>query len=90
MTVEGCNEVMKRQFPCLWTASAQGEDGKRYRHASFYTTWSLSLAPRKWVVRMTSTAMAVNIVIFLKLFQEWHTVGAQFEVKKKKKKEEER
>ena len=35
VTVEGFNGVMKRQFPCLWTASAQREDGKQYQHASF-------------------------------------------------------
>ena len=47
VTVEGCHGVMKRQFPCLWTASAQREHGKQYQHASFDTTCPLSLAPQK-------------------------------------------
>ena len=86
VTVEG---VMKRQFPCLWTASAQKEDRKQYRHASFDTTWPLSLAPKKWMVRMTRTTKAVNIVNILRTLSGMavyqHTVRAQFEVKKRKK-----
>ena len=63
VTVEGCNGVVSRQFSCLWTASAQRED------ASFDTTWPLSWAPQKWMVKMIRTVMAVNIVTFLQLFR---------------------
>ena len=79
VTVEGCNGVMKRQFPCLMTASAQRGDGKQYRHASFDTTWPLSLAPQKWMVRMIRTTMAVNIVTFLQLCQEWQSTSTPCE-----------
>ena len=90
VTVDGCNGVMNRQFPCLWTASAQREDGKHYRHASFDTTWPLSFAPQKWMVRMIRTTMAVNIVnippTLSGMAVNQHTVRAQLELEKKKKK----
>ena len=70
--VESCNGVMKRQFLCLWTASAQRED------ASF-DTWPLSWAPQKWMVRIIRTTMAVDIVTFRQLFQEWQPISTPCE-----------
>ena len=94
VTVEACNGVMKLQFACLWTASAQREreDRKQYRHVSFDKTLPLSLAPKKWMVRMIRTTMTVNTVTSctLHLFQEWQSISTSCEpslneVYKKKK-----
>ena len=79
-TVESCNGIMRRQFHCLWIVSVQGEDGKQYWHDLFDTTLSLSLAPQKWIGRMITTIMAVNIVTFLLLFQELQSISTPCEL----------
>ena len=92
VTVEAGNGVMRLQFACLWTASAQREreDRKQYRHASFDKTWPLSLAPKKWFVRIIRTTMTVNIVTSstLHLFQEWQSISTLCEPSLKYKKKE--